>query len=85
MDKRDLGKAQIEAAIGIMAQARGLRIESPITWREDSQRDVYVLEAKISGQFCIWILVGDAVENYVGDLNVRHSVDFNLTAHFLPR
>lgn len=85
MDKRNLGKAQIEAAIGVMVEARRLKLDTPIKWLKDSERDVYRIEARISGQLCHWILVGEAIDDYISDLNVRHSVDFNLSAHFLPR
>jgi hypothetical protein len=84
MDKRSAGQEQIEAAIGIMLNARGMKLETPIRWREDTEHDALILEARISGRDCHWILIREAVENYVSDLNVRHSVDFNLQSYFIP-
>ena len=84
-DKRALGKSQIEAAIGVMLNARGMKLDRPIGWRHDVERDVYAIDASINGNYCSWVLIGDAVENYFSDLNVRYSVDFNLTSYFLPR
>ena len=84
-DKRHAGQEQIEAAIGIMVSVRGLKLETPIKWREDPDNDALILEARISGRDCHWILVREAVEDYVNDLKVRHSVDFNLQSYFLPR
>lgn len=62
-----------------------MQLDTPLTWRHDSERDVFVLEGHIGGQYCHRVLVGEAVENYVNDLNVRYSVNFNLTAYFIPR
>ena len=85
MDNRRAGQEQIETAIRIMSEARGMKLETPITWHKESDRDVYTLKATISGFSCQWALVGEAVENYVDDLNVRYSVDFNLQSYFIPR
>lgn len=85
MDKLRAGKEQIEAAIGIMVNVRGMALDTPLSWREEPERDTFTLEAQINGHKCFWTLVGEAVENYVHDLNVRHSVDFNLQSYFLPR
>jgi len=85
VDKRRAGQEQIEAAIGIMVNVRGKKFDTPLTWREDSERDTFTLEARINGQDCSWTLVGEAVENYVSDLNVRNAVDFNLQTYFIPR
>ena len=85
VDNRELGKSQIESAIGVMLSARNLKLDTPIIWREDTERDVFTLEATICGIPCHWILVGESVEDYVTDLNARQTVDFNLASHFLPR
>src|ERR1700746_1665597 len=85
LNKRELGKAQIETAIGVMLSARNLKLDTPIIWREDTERDVFTLEATICGVSRHWILVGEAIEDYVSDLNARQTVDFNLASHFLPR
>lgn len=85
VNKRELGRRQIEAAIGVMLVSRKLKLESPFVWHEDAERDVFTLEATINGIPCQWILVGEAIEDYVSDLNVRQSVDFNLASHFLPK
>jgi hypothetical protein len=68
-----------------MLNARGMKLETAIRWREDAEHDALVLEARISGRDCHWILIREAVENYVNDLNVRHSIDFNLQSYFIPR
>lgn len=67
--RRRAGQDQIEAAIGVMFKARGMQFDTPFTWRHDSERDVFVLEGHIGGQYCHCVLVGGAVENYVNDLN----------------
>lgn len=85
MDRIRVGQEQIEAAIGIMLNARGMKLEMPIRWREDPDHDAFILQARITGRDCHWILIREAVENYVNDLNVRHSVDFNLQSYFIPR
>jgi hypothetical protein len=85
MDERRAGQKQIEAAIGIMVNVRGMTLDTPLTWREDRERDTFTVEAGINGHHCFWTLVGEAVENYVSDLNVGHAVDFNLQSYFLPR
>lgn len=85
MDKRHVGQEQIEAAIGIMVETRGLKLETPIHWLKHSDADIYTIEGRISGHNCVWNLIGEAVENYVSDLDVRHSVDFNLQTYFIPR
>ena len=85
MDKRRAGQEQIEAAIGIMVETRGLKLETPITWHKHSDEDVYTIDGRISGHRCEWNLIGEAVENYLSDLDVRHSVDFNLQTYFIPR
>ncbi|HET9402716.1 MAG TPA: hypothetical protein VFO34_17350 [Candidatus Acidoferrales bacterium] len=84
MDKIRVGQSQIESAIGIMVEARGLKLESPLTWHEDAENHTFLIQARISGRDCRWRLIREAVENYIGDLNVRHSVDFILQAYFIP-
>lgn len=84
MDKTRVGQQQIEAAVGIMLEARRLRLDSPITWSEDSERGTLKIAARISGRDCEWTLIREAVENYVEDLNVRYSVDSNLQSYFIP-
>ena len=85
MDKRRAGQEQIEAAIGIMVSVRGKKLDTPISWHKHSDADVYTIDALISGHHCVWNLIGEAVENYMTDLDVRHSVDFNLHTYFIPR
>ena len=84
MDKIRVGQQQIEAAVGIMLEARRLRLDSPITWGEDAERGTFKIAARISGRDCEWTLIREAVENYVQDLNVRYSVDSNLQSYFIP-
>ena len=84
-DKTRVSQEQIEAAIGIILNVRGMKLETPITWREDADHDAFILEARINGRDCHWILIREAVENYVNDLNVRHSVDVHLQSYFIPR
>ena len=85
MDRRSAGQAQIELAIGVMLTARGMKLDTPLTWREDADHDTYTLEAQISGHYCHWRLVAEAVENYMNDLNVRYSINYNLQTYFIPR
>jgi hypothetical protein len=85
MDNRRAGQIQIETAIGLMVSARGMKFDAPINWRKHSAADVYTIDALISGHPCVWNLIGDVVESYLTDLDVRHSVDFNLQTYFVPR
>jgi len=83
MDERRAGQEQIEAAVGIVVNVRGMTLDT-LTWPEDRERDTFTVEARINGHHCFSTPVGEAVENYVSDLNVRHAVDFNLQSYFLP-
>ena len=85
MDNRRAGQIQIEAAVGQMVRARGMRFDAPINWRKHSAADVYTIDALISGHPCVRNLIGEVVESYVSDLDVRHSVDSNLQTYFVPR
>jgi len=79
------GQAAIEASIAKMVRERGMKIETEIRWRKHSDRDVFTIDALIQGHFCTWNLIGEAVENYTSDLNVKYSIDFNLKTYFIPR
>jgi len=75
----------IEASIAKMIRERGMKLDTPITWRKHSDLDVFTIEASIHGHHCVWNLISEAVENYTSDLNVRYSIEFNLKTYFLPR
>jgi hypothetical protein len=85
MDRIRAGQEQIESALGIMLAARGLKLETPLVWSDDPENNTFKIQARIGGRDCQWRLIRDAVENYVSDLNVRHSVDFILQSYFIPR
>jgi hypothetical protein len=82
-EKRRVAQQQIESSVVRMLRDRGLNLKSPLMWHLDSD-DVYTVETYVGPHHCHWRLIGEAVENYPSDLNVRYSVDFNLRSYFIP-
>ena len=82
-DKRRVAQQQIESNVVSMLRDRGLSLKFPLMWHLDSN-DVYTLESYVGPHHCHWRLIGEAVENYSTDLNIRYSVDFNLRTYFIP-
>jgi hypothetical protein len=78
------GQAAIEATIAKMIRERGMTLETPITWRKHSDRDVFTIEASIQGHQCVWNLVAEAIESYIEDLDVRYAIDLHLKTYFIP-
>jgi hypothetical protein len=63
---------------------RGLRLDSPIRWTPDFDREIYTMEARMGGTEKIWRLSYEALEDCVADKNVQRTIERALRMYFVP-
>ncbi len=83
-DERDQGRRWLEKLLTRLLAERGLRLDSPIRWTPDFDREIYTLEARMGGSEKIWRLSYEALEDCVADKNVQRTIERALRMYFVP-
>lgn len=83
-DEHVLGKKWVEETLIHLLKGREMNLDSPLEWRADFDREIYILRAMIGGQSTSLRLSYEALEDCVADRNVGRVVEDSLRAFILP-
>ena len=83
-DERDQGRMWVERSLTRLLAERGLRLDSPIRWTPDFDREIYTMEARMGDTEKIWRLSYEALEDCVADKNVQRTIERALRIYFVP-
>lgn len=83
-DERDRGRLWVEGLLTRLLAERDLRLDSPIRWTPNFDREIYTMEARMGGTDKIWRLSYEALEDCVADKNVQRTIERALRMYFVP-
>lgn len=83
-DERDQGRRWVEKLLARLLAERGMRLDSPVQWTPDFDREIYTMEARMGGTNKIWRLSFEALEDCVADKNVQRTIERALRMYFVP-
>jgi pyrimidine deaminase RibD-like protein len=61
-----------------------MKLNEPITWTPNIDREIYVLGAKMNGTTKTWNLSYEALEDCPADKNVQREIEKSLRVYFVP-
>jgi len=86
MSRDELLKGQrwVEDIVARLLAERGMRLDAPIKWTANINREICTMEARMGGTTKLWNLSYEALEDCVADKNVRRAIEKSLRMYFIP-
>src|ERR1700730_14529873 len=83
-DQLKKGQQWVEETLVRLLAERGVKLDGPIKWTPNMDREIYVLEATMNGTSKTWTLSYEALEDCPADKNVQRTIEKSLRMYFVP-
>lgn len=83
-DEIEKGQQWVEGVVTRLLRERSMRLEAPIKWTANIDREICTMEARMEGMTKVWNLSYEALEDCVADKNVQGTIEKGLRAYFVP-